>query len=267
MFNRTGMLLMMAVSFSTALFLFDVSDVSSKVSHPVGAACADCHLAGAGTTPENAHELLRDQESLCGSCHANALTIAHPSGFSPSRSLPDEYPLDWKGDVTCSTCHRVHAENHGLLRGNKRGKALCLTCHDRSFFSRMADTGMSIQQMGHLKASNEPLAVPLDSYSMHCLSCHNEDADDYNIAVDRKGNVRHDLSRLPHPVGVKYDEAIARGLKRNSKYRPRAMLRKEILLPDGMVSCVSCHAGYSTEHGNLVMSMNGSDLCYECHDR
>ena len=36
--------------------------------------------------------------------------------------------------------------------------------------------------------------------------------------------------------------------------------------PDGGIGCVSCHAGYSAEHGGLVLPATGSGLCYACHD-
>lgn len=239
----------------------------AAVFHPAGAVCTDCHLAGEETTTANAHELIRDQESICGDCHAAALTVAHPSGFAPGRTIPSEYPLDWKGDITCSTCHRVHGDTPGLIRGDKYGKDLCLSCHELSFFSRMADTGLSIQQVGHLKASSDQLAVPMDDYSMHCLGCHSDGAGGFLVEVDASGNVRHNGSRVAHPVGVDYNDALIRGLDRRNHFHPAASLNEKILLPNGMVSCVSCHEGYSEQHGELVMSNAGSGLCLECHNR
>jgi len=251
-----------------AVMQFDTQIADAIDVHPVGASCADCHLAGDATTVDNAYELIGDQGALCSGCHEDALAVAHPSDFSPGRPMPASYPVDWKGDVTCSTCHLVHGSKRGLIRGDKYGKELCLSCHELSFFSRMADTGLSIQQVGHLKVSKEELAVPVDDYSLHCLSCHSDGAGGFLVEVDMSGNVRHNGSaRVAHPIGVDYGVAMERGISRGSRFRPAAALNKKVLLPNGMVSCVSCHEGYSEKHGVLVMSNAGSKLCLECHDR
>ncbi len=264
--NRLSAALLLLLVIGVVQFDNQVADAVDV--HPVGSECADCHLAGDETTLENAYELIGDQGALCRGCHENALAVAHPSDFSPGRSLPKGYPVDWKGDVTCSTCHLVHSSKRGLIRGDKYGKELCLSCHDISFFSQMADTGLSIQQVGHLKTSKEALTVPVDDFSMHCLSCHSDGAGGYLVEVDMSGNVRHNGSnRVAHPIGVEYGVAMERGMDRGSTFRSPAALNKKILLPNGMISCVSCHEGYSERHGALVMSNGGSRLCLECHNR
>jgi predicted CXXCH cytochrome family protein len=264
--NRISVALLVVLVVGVVTFDMQVADAVDV--HPIGSACSDCHLAGDATTVENFYELIGDQGALCSGCHEDAMAVAHPSDFSPNRSIPVGYPVDWKGDVTCSTCHLVHGNTRGLIRGNKYGRDLCLSCHELSFFTRMADTGLSIQQVGHLKVSKEELAVPVDDYSMHCLSCHSDGAGGYLVEVDMSGNVRHNGSnRVAHPIGVQYSVALERGLEHGSKFRPAAALNKKILLPNDMVSCVSCHEGYSERHGALVMSNGGSRLCLECHDR
>ena len=124
------------------LLLFSVAIVSNAFKprdyHPQNADCRSCHLA-TEVTKENAHQLVNSQERLCVNCHANALQVSHPSGFPPSRSLPETYPLDWKGDVTCSTCHEIHGDQHGLMRGKQSGREFCISCHSESFFTEMVD--------------------------------------------------------------------------------------------------------------------------------
>ncbi len=101
--------------------------------HPEAMPCEGCHLAGKDVTREQAHLLTSPQETLCGNCHAKANQVSHPSGFAPKDKLPANYPADWKGDLTCSTCHDVHGKTPKLIRGTKRGKELCLSCHDTKF--------------------------------------------------------------------------------------------------------------------------------------
>ena len=240
---------------------------SLYISHAIGERpfhpnldCAGCHLAGQGTTDVNAAQLTSSQEALCGQCHRSALELSHPSGFRPSRKMPTGFPLDWKGDMTCSTCHSIHKGKAGLMRGEQTGKAFCLTCHDNSFFTQMADKGISLQRFGHLSASTTQLKRELDTYSVQCLSCHTDNGDAPQVKVDNRGVLRHS-GGINHPVGADYDKASRTGL-----YKAASQLRAGIHLPQGKVSCVSCHVGYSKKHGSLVMSNKGSALCLECHD-
>ena len=222
--------------------------------------CAGCHLAGQGTNPANASQLTTSQEALCGQCHRGALDLSHPTGFRPSRQLPAGYPLDWKGDLTCSSCHNIHEGKAGLIRGDRTGKELCLACHEAAFFEQMADKGISLQRLGHLSASSGQLQRELDPYSVQCLGCHMENGDAPRVNVDTRGVLRHS-GGINHPIGADYARASRSGL-----YRAASQLRAGIHLPEGKVSCVSCHTGYSKQHGALVMSNSGSALCLECHD-
>ena len=222
--------------------------------------CAGCHLAGQGTNKSNASQLTTSQEALCGQCHRGALELSHPSGFRPNRKLPATYPLDWKGDMTCSSCHNIHEGKTGLLRGNKIGKQLCLSCHDNNFFVQMADKGISLQRLGHLSVKVSKLKRVLDAYSIQCLDCHMSSGDAPRVTVDEAGVLRHS-GGVNHPIGTNYEQASRSGL-----YKSFAQLRHGITLPEGRVSCVSCHVGYSKKHGALVMSNDRSALCLECHD-
>jgi predicted CXXCH cytochrome family protein len=229
--------------------------------HPSDANCGQCHLAGSQVSDENAHRLLASQEKLCGRCHSNAIEVSHPSGVSPRSAVPDDYPLDWKGDMTCSTCHNVHTGGQGLLRGARRGPDLCMACHDASFFSAMADGGISVSRSGHLDASTRQFAERLDGYSRQCLTCHFEYESSQDVSIDRRGLLRHAGGGVSHPIGVEYSAAARKGL-----YRQAGQLGEGVLLPDGKVACVSCHRGYAKEHGALVASSHGRDLCMECHN-
>lgn len=228
--------------------------------HLGNSSCAGCHLAGDRVNAENASILTASQEILCGQCHPKAIQVSHPSGFAPKNKPPSTYPLDWKGDLTCSTCHEIHGSGNGLMRGTQRGKALCLSCHNDQFFAKMRDRGASTQ-VGHLGGGSF-VAAFLDAYSAKCMSCHDQSGNPkFATAVDQNGVVRHAGRSVNHPIGVNYNKSAIYG-----GYRPMHMISKKILLPDGKLSCVSCHQGYAREHGKLVMGNTGSALCFECHD-
>ncbi len=228
--------------------------------HPSDANCGQCHLAGSQVTVDNAHRLLASQEKLCGRCHRSAIEVSHPSGVSPQGPVPEDYPLDWKGDITCSTCHNVHTGGPGLLRGARRGADLCMACHEASFFATMADGGTSVRRSGHLSATTRQFAQRLDPYSRQCLECHGEYDIGESVAIDQQGLLRHGSGGVSHPIGIEYAYAARKGL-----YRDAGQLGEHILLPDGKLGCVSCHRGYAKEHGALVSSERGRGLCMECH--
>ena len=229
---------------------------------PHDSPCGNCHLAGESVTADNAHQLLGTQERLCGDCHADALRLSHASGFNPGRPLPAAYPVDWKGDVTCSTCHDVHNDRPGLLRGEARGREFCLACHGEGFFLAMVDGGRSLTESGHLAARRDEFGFDLDPATLRCLDCHSDKAD-AGPAVDFApgGVLRHADHGINHPIGVPYARAISYG-----GYRPVAQLSPDIQLPQGRIGCISCHRGYTREHGALVIANRGSRLCFECHD-
>lgn len=231
--------------------------VSKPNVHPLNGDCAGCHMAGADTTAANASMLISSQEQLCGDCHANALKMSHPSGFAPPPGMviPPTYPLDWKGDLTCSTCHEVHSDLPGKMRGVLLGRELCMSCHDQAFFNNMRDGGESLVS-GHLGIPNSQNWQSLDPYSVQCMECHAIRGD---VAVDPNFVVRHGSQN--HPVGKKYAEAESYG-----GYRPASMLSKKINLPNGMVSCVSCHETFTKNHGKVITTSNITTLCFECHD-
>ncbi len=259
--KRTGRLFFLILPILLAGLL--LLEKVTAISYPAhNSNCAVCHLAGSNTVAANAHQLLSSQEQICGACHEDALRLSHATGFTPDRILPSEYPVDWKGDVTCSTCHDIHSARPGLLRGDKRGRDLCMSCHDSSFFAAMPDSGASIISNGHLDARSNKELVGVDAFSIQCLGCHSANADGGPVVgIDPQGLVRHADGAMNHPIGINYETAARYG-----GYRSRMQLSKAIMLPDGRVGCVSCHQGYTQEHGKLVIASQGSGLCFECHD-
>lgn len=246
--------LFVALGFVTLLYAM----VSKPGSHPLNVPCVSCHVAGDGTTVANASMLIASQEHLCGQCHANALKMSHPSGLTPSPgyNFPPDYPRDWKGDLTCSTCHEVHSDLAGKLRGTATGRDMCTACHGQTFFDKMRDGGTSLMQLGHLGVPDAQGWKELDPYSIQCMECHATRGD---VQIDSNMIMRHGPQN--HPVGRSYAEAESYG-----GYKPAALVSKKIQLPNGMVSCVSCHETYSKSHGKVITFGNTTSLCFECHD-
>lgn len=239
---------------------FVFSDINKSNFHPQQIACQQCHLAQGKITAANASQLLSTQEKLCSQCHEKSLKVSHPSGLIPSHKLPDTFPLDWKNEMTCSTCHNVHTTGQNSLRGGISGKQLCLSCHEMSFFNTMADSGISIQESVHKGRVNNDFSS-VDSYSLECMSCHANQGDINTISINSRGIVKHSSGAVNHPVGMRYIDANSKG-----SYVDINRLSKSVILPDGKVSCVSCHKGYSKKHGEMISVKSKTALCLECHN-
>jgi predicted CXXCH cytochrome family protein len=257
--GRVGAVLVSLVVGAGLVLVTHVGTGERGLAHPEQADCGGCHLAGTAVNKQNAAQLIRSQEELCVGCHESAMRVSHPSGFPVSRQLPAGFPLDWKGDLTCSSCHAVHEKPGKRLRSRETGRDFCLSCHVQAFFDRMKDGAESLLDSGHF-AADQPSGVELDAYSLKCMECHAEQASLPGLSVRLTGNVaRHLGSSVNHPVGVSYRRAEQFG-----GYLPATLLPAGLLLPQGNLACVSCHLGYSESHGELIVE--SGRLCFECHD-
>ncbi len=249
-----------AIIISLFLSIYLVQGRSSP--HLLAENCQTCHLASESITKDNAHILRSSQEILCDSCHPNASTASHPSGFIPNRALPEVYKLNWQEKLTCSTCHDIHGDNHGLMVTPLTGREYCLSCHEQSFFDKMKDLGTSLFISGHTVANNEPFSEQIDSFTVKCIECHSKEVGSLNVTLVGNSSISHSGGRVNHPVGRDYKTAEAYG-----GYRPMHLVNKRIALPEGKVSCISCHKAYSERHGANIFDKNERiSLCESCHD-
>ncbi len=248
-------LLLMILGWST------VSSIVNKKGHLADSHCSNCHVAQSDINANNAKLLVASQEKLCSSCHKDAIRNSHPSGFKPEMKIPSPYTVDWKGEITCSSCHHVHNLINRMNRSEYKGKDYCLSCHKPTFFEQMADKGTSLVGMGHLDARSSEENLLVDRFTLQCIACHSKLEGILNVDLANQGLIKHGGSGGSHPVGMLYQESALYG-----GYRPIEKLNTKIELPDGKVGCTSCHEGYSKSHGSLVIKMAGSQLCMECHD-
>jgi predicted CXXCH cytochrome family protein len=87
-----------------------------------------------------------------------------------------------------------------------------------------------------------------------CLSCHDGTLGSFHIGSTTGPGA-------DHPVDVVYALAVAR----NPRLRTRYELSRRLALPDGKVTCVTCHDGASPEPNHTAVSMHRSALCFSCH--
>jgi predicted CXXCH cytochrome family protein len=103
--------------------------------------CEFCHDAKPDTSKTvDVNELTfrGDIVLLCMRCHEIA---PHPAGSNhngyPNEEIveraniviPEEFPLDAEGRLTCATCHNPHVGDPGATRGIEVGMEICPACH------------------------------------------------------------------------------------------------------------------------------------------
>ncbi len=75
--------------------------------------CQDCHLDQPSWSEPVKRPLRfkRDIVSICVKCHEGKdLASLHPVDIRPGMKVPDRYPLDESGQITCATCHNPHGD-------------------------------------------------------------------------------------------------------------------------------------------------------------
>ena len=222
--------------------------------------CVDCHK----TKPkknDTRHTVTFNLpiKQMCIECHEEAANI-HPTGIVPSMKVPDSLPLDNKKEVTCVTCHDMHAENtkYSLLRGFESGKYkwrtdLCYDCHGMAFLKKNPHR----VQDGKRK----------------CTYCHaerpkvtdTEKTVKFRINILTLCNFCHNKSARNHPMNV--DTTVS----------PPASLPRDA---EGNITCATCHDPhgasatahylrpdyiYKIEEGKYVKPHASDSLCLVCH--
>ncbi len=238
--------------------------------HDFEGKCLDCHLVEP-TPGGDPGIFIVDITQMCTDCHQDTMDLSHPVDVLPSMAVPRELPLDWKGEVTCVTCHPAHALGYGEfhMRSGATGQGFCVLCHD-NLEDELHKVAIGTAHVSSYLGANyeaDQMEVTLDALSIKCMSCH-----DAIFAVDSlqgntvftKGAFMHNIGSigLSHPIGMSYYETKR---KYRGAYRSVSELPPEIKLFGGVVGCGSCHNPYSKQHYDLVMSNEGSALCLGCH--
>ncbi|MBI5642409.1 MAG: cytochrome c3 family protein [Deltaproteobacteria bacterium] len=236
--------------------------------HDFEGKCLDCHLTvpGKGETPQ---VFAKDITLMCKGCHKDEQQLSHPVDLKPSMQVPAKFPLDWKGQITCVTCHPVHDQGFGEfhLRSKSSGESFCTMCHNNleNELHKISVGSAHVSRSTSTKYIETELGNILDELSIKCLACHDATfAGDTLVENFTVTNIFHNSNSIgvSHPIGISYAETKRKYL---GAYRNVSELPSEIKLFGGLVGCGSCHNPYSKQHSELVMSNEKSALCLACH--
>ncbi len=240
--------------------------------------CSSCHIQpNPAKSGAEAREMNAPITEICNKCHEKGLSegYMHPYDVKPQRVfIPADMPLSPSGELTCSTCHDVHADyttpygapTHFLRRGES-GEAFCKICHGN--LNALSSGHSASLGEAHFRSQYvvTDSSQEIDAMSRNCISCHDGTyATSVTIRVGtwkhQMGFMRHDQNS--HPIGIDYESVrINRGAK--TDLRPMDIVDPRIKFFNGKIGCGSCHDPYSTIPQQLVMSDENSKLCFACH--
>ena len=223
--------------------------------------CTNCHI----DYKNNPKSLKSPVTLLCKKCHADITSMSsHPSDIYPVLAkIPPDLPLH-SGMITCNTCHNIHRERFltsgkktFFLRSAKIGRAFCISCH-----IIMSEGHVETLVVAHPSKKYKVMDKSrlIDPASMECIGCH--DGIQGRTVEHRLGPGIWSHESSSHPISVGYNASRMKG----KKLKPISMVDKRIRFFDGKIGCGTCHDLYSKIPKKLVMSNDGSKLCYECHD-
>ncbi len=203
----------------------------------------------------------------------------HPVNVRPSEQIhiPKGWPLASDGTVTCLTCHSEVPALDGAgdphLRTTEKladGESFCTACHNDQDRSSATAAHWLAVDVAHVRPdkhmSSHGAGGRLDDDSAHCLSCHDgvNASEAQNMTTWNRGAGFNGPVSGNHPIGMQYPSRPSRGVE--SGFRPASLLPREVQLPNGVVGCVSCHNLYGRDKDRLAVPIEGSQLCFTCHD-
>lgn len=228
------------------------AEVAPKDPAHEGLPCAGCHAKGIAPLSPG-----RPNFGSCVLCHSETTVASHPLAVVEDRRFPISLPLGPGRSLTCGSCHELRGERHQLLRPAAEDPEFCESCHETATFTASPDQGAALRGRAHLSAHRQDWKR-LDPFSLSCLPCHWEQVELNELRGGLTMSSEHGITVAGHPMTSLYEEAASYG-----GYRALKNLAEEIYLPRGRLSCLSCHRGYSLEHGKLRQPRRG--LCSECH--
>lgn len=220
------------------------------------------------------------QQFRCGPGIAN-----HPVNVIPTSAvrIPEGWPLSADASITCLTCHTDLSSLVGDLSGSRKGLVqlrdfhgtvdnrirFCAKCHSDDSTRTASGMHWMAVAFAHIKPDDgQPPkhAGSLDAGSRRCMACHDGVTARESAASNawNRGPGSVGDHRRNHPVGVPYPQRFSK--KGSGPFRPTSLLPPKVRLPGGQVGCISCHDLYAPNPGRLAVPIEGSALCFTCHD-
>ena len=265
--------------------------------------CAICHyrwvdtffLDGRGTdlVPLQTEPVVGTSE-MCFSCHDGGILDSrwafekergHRIGVppKPGMSLPNNFPLDTKGNMQCVTCHSAHGvptvageSPSTFLRVANTNSSICLICHPA--------------MAGNIAGENHPLGqvtntVPRELWNKHtsaeaaahlitCQTCHSAHGNQQehllkqNVSDSTLCLTCHADKNPINPDGTRNYFHVINVTPKNALVPATLLTNGAQLSKDGALTCLTCHKIHQNkiEKHLLVAKIDTqSTFCFNCH--
>lgn len=243
----------------------------------VGRGAAMAARAGVVLTLAQSSGAFGENNALSGGIKMGPGIWNHPVNVrpSPSVSIPQGWPLGAGGTITCLTCHEALPDREPssprlreMESRNTDGLEFCARCHQGPGSESTRSVHWTVMGSAHARADDRNGAATggrIDQASRQCLGCHDGISARESPGTPSVRTVAFSVGPQSgdHPIGQDYARAARR--RKGSSLRPIQLLPKNIRLPGGQVSCVSCHDLYSGSPNLLAVPIEGSRLCFTCH--
>lgn len=208
---------------------------------------------------------------MCSTCH---VACGRLRTSDATRGLRHNLRSERLGTDFCRECHAPRHEPEVSATGTRVPSTIFVSADATGTVSASpaAPSGRKNVHAGifgvaHPLAKHAAEGSGVDAPSRLCLECHDgtvASAKDPALTTSSTGSVIDGDGRSSHPVGIVYPPPGDSGAE--GSYVPAEHLDSRLLLPDGRVSCVTCHDVYSPGEALLVMRNDESRLCFACHD-
>jgi predicted CXXCH cytochrome family protein len=207
--------------------------------------------------------------------------INHPVGVAPTAAvtIPVGWPLASDGSITCLTCHEAlppldggggprlrHNDTSDDVSSNADSVTFCAACHRNGAGRGATSAHWTVVGVAHVTPGDEPTGgnALVDAESRRCLECHDGVNAVESVNPVGLSNASFADAQRNHPIGMPYPNGRSR--QSNARFRSASLLPDTVHLPGGNVSCVSCHNLYAGTPKLLSVPLEGSKLCFTCHD-
>lgn len=203
----------------------------------------------------------------------------HPVGIVPSEAVlvPAGWPLAEDGSITCLTCHKAAPGSPDAPRPALRDfdaresdpAEFCANCHAHDgprSTATMHWLAAGVAHVSNIRPRSTPTGGSFDGRTRQCLTCHDglSAPESLNDTPWNRGRGPIGDQQRNHPIGVSYTGRTPTGS--SVALRAASLLPGHVQLPDGKVSCVSCHDLYAKGKHLLTVPAERSQLCLTCHD-
>jgi DmsE family decaheme c-type cytochrome len=213
---------------------------------------------------------------LAGLLAGPGLTCARAAETPPASETPVAKDLVLRGDAACTRCHDESSFPNVLLIGKTPHGTIadpssptCTSCHGKSELHANNPEKVKPRPHPDVTFGKSSTSTPEDR-SATCLACHRKDASRSHWMGSTHQS--QDLSCTScHQIHTAHDAVLDKRDQPEVCFSCHKEQRTQINkpshhpVPEGKMSCTSCHNPHGSLGPRLMVRDNVNDTCFTCH--